>query len=269
MPKKQPTTDNQLRLYQQGQGEVQALPLPPTPPPPIPRSSADPPPPDQLQSAVEMLAGLLRQQSAGSGQSAETVLGRWCAAYLASLRHLQPLRAAPLAGLTVLVEAAAPGLAVYAAQAGSNPDLLGQTLLASTENPAAWRPWVLPWPDALARARQFIPNGGEVAAARLLAAASAARQDGQALTLQPAQPFESWSAAVRPYLLPLVIGPPLTHGSTLALASAAQFPAWLRETDRLRLAWSPETPPVIRAIQQLNAQLYRLTPHLPPGLALC
>lgn len=269
MPKKQPTTDNQLRLYQQGQGEVQALPLPTTPPPLISRSSADPPAPDRPPAAVETLVDLLRQHRAGSGQHAETVLAHWCAAYRRSLRYGQPLRAAPLAGLTVLVEAAAPGLTVYAAQAGSNPDLLGQTLLASTENPAAWQPWVLPWPDALERARQFIPNGGEVAATRLLDAARAARQDGQALTLQPAQPFESWSAAVRPYLLPLVIGPPLTHGSTLTLASAAQFPAWLRETDRLRLAWSPETPPVIRAIQQLNAQLYRLTPHLPPGLALC
>lgn len=267
MSKKQPIIDRQLRLYQQGQGEVQALPLPTTKAATPRRLSPDPPPPDQLQAAVETLAGLLKQQRAASGQSAETALAQWCADYLTSLRHLQPLRTAPLTGLTVLVEAAAPGLAAYAGQPASNPDLLGQTLLASTENPADWQPWVLPWPEALERARQFIPNGGEVAATRLLDAARAARQDGQAITLPPAQPVETWSATVRPYLPPLVIGPPLTHGSSLTLAVAAQFPAWLRKTDRLRLAWSPETPPVIRAIQQLNAHLYRLTPHLSPELA--
>jgi hypothetical protein len=211
-----------------------------------------------------MLAGLLRQYSTTDNQSAETVLTRWCADYLSSLRQMQPLRDAPLAGLTALVEAAAPGLASYAGQSGSNPDLLGQTLRACAETPAVWQPWTSGWPEAQQRAEQFIPNGRELAATRLLAAARAARQDGRAVSLQPAQPFETWSAAVQPYLTPLVIGPPLTSGSSLTLAVAARFPAWLRETDRLRFAWSPQTPPVIRAIQQLNAHLYRLTPHLSP-----
>lgn len=269
MSKKQSTTDRQLRLYQQGQGELQALPLPAAPPLTAPRSASDPPPPDQLQAAVETLAELLRRHAAGRGQSAETVLAQWCADYLSSLRHLQPLRAAPLAGLSLLVEAAAPGLAAYASQSSSNPDLLGSTLLAGVKNPAAWQPWVLPWPAALERARQFIPNGGEVAATRWLDAARAARQDGQPVSLSPAQPFDRWSVTVRPYLTPLVIGPPLTDGSTLTLAMAAQFPAWLRESDRLRLAWSPQTPPLIRVIQQLTAHLYRLTPHLPPELTPC
>ena len=103
----------------------------------------------------------------------------------------------------------------------------------------------------------------------MLEAAQAARQDGQAVSLQPGQSFETWYRMVEPYLKPLVIGPPFTLGSTLTLAVAAQFPTWLCATDRLRFAWPPDLPPVVLVGQQLNARLYRLTPHLPPELHRC
>ena len=111
------------------------------------------PTPDRLSAAVDTLAALVRRRAAGSSDTAAVVLETWLTDYQTSLTTLRPLQDAPPAGLTLLVEAAAPGLAAYAGQQDSNPDLIGPTLLACVDDPAPWQRWVPAWAEALERAR--------------------------------------------------------------------------------------------------------------------
>jgi hypothetical protein len=144
-----------------------------------------------------------------------------------------------------------------------NPDILGQAFLAGVGSPRSWQQFFPGWPACLRLARELIPDPAAATAEvyeQLAQAHIRARSIGAEIeTLQPGEneTWAAWFEALEPYYEPLLVGPGLIFSSTMLLALASRFPAWITRNGLIRFAWPDiEVDPVLSRITSITAMLY-------------
>jgi hypothetical protein len=159
----------------------------------------------------------------------------------------------------LLIEAAAPGLATYVKQTQVSPDIIGQVFLACLRPGPAWWPYFPPRAEALAAAREAIPDGAALIYAELSQAHLRYREAVPSPLALPeaGEAFAAWFEAVIPYCQPLIVGPALLDSGVMMLAAAAQFPDWAVR-DGLVHFYPAEVSPLYDRMTRINGYLYGL-----------
>jgi hypothetical protein len=160
----------------------------------------------------------------------------------------------------LLLESAAAGLEGI----NYNPDVIGRVVVTCL-NPGYHSPWWGYFPDwrvAQTTAQAALPEAHEWVYLVLAEAAWRARAAGHTIELTPGHNYADWYGQIRPYVEPLVIGPPLVSSSVELLAAASQFPDWPLKTGLVTFTWDPELEPLIQSLININVMLFGLNHYL-------
>jgi hypothetical protein len=144
-----------------------------------------------------------------------------------------------------------------------SPDILGQAFIASLGYPQTWLNFFPAWSSCIALARDIVPdNAAETIYNELGQAHLRAHLDG--VDVDTPQPGEDdtwgvWLEAIKPYYEPPLVGPGVIFSSTMLLALASRFPAWIVRNGLIRFVW-PDivADPVLNNLTSITAMLYGL-----------
>ena len=160
----------------------------------------------------------------------------------------------------LLLESAAGGLE----EIGYNPDVIGRVVVTCL-NPGHRSDWWRYFPDWITvqtTAQAALPEAHEWVYLVLAEAAWRARAAGHSVELEPGVNYEIWYEQIRPYVEPLVIGPPLVSSSVELLAAASQFPDWALKTGLVTFTFDPALEPLIGSLININVMLFGLNGYL-------
>ena len=160
----------------------------------------------------------------------------------------------------LLLESAAAGLEGLS----TNPDVIGRVVVTCL-NPGHRSDWLRYFPDwitAQTTAQATLPEAHERVYLVLAEAAWRARAAGHTIALNPGHNYEIWFEQIRPYIEPLVIGPPLVSSSVELLAAASQFPDWALKTGLVTFTFDPALEPLIGSLININVMLFGLNHYL-------
>jgi hypothetical protein len=144
-----------------------------------------------------------------------------------------------------------------------NPDILGQAFLAGVGSPRSWQQFFPGWPACVRLARELIPDPAAATAEvyeQLAQAHIRAHSIGMKIeTPQPGrdETWPVWFDALNPFYDPLIIGPGVIFSSSMLLALASRFPAWITRNGLIKFVWPDIAPdPVLSRITSITAMLY-------------
>ncbi|GIK40459.1 MAG: hypothetical protein BroJett011_42920 [Chloroflexota bacterium] len=140
-----------------------------------------------------------------------------------------------------------------------NPDLIAQVFVACLRPGPEWWPYVPPWPVAQRLAEQLLPDPIDMIEEALTDAGIAYRV---ATGYPPpetmrAKNWGEWFSLIYPYLGTLLIGPNFINSSTMLLALAARFPAWIRQGHLIHFHMNDDVP-IIHTMFEITAMLQGL-----------